>query len=397
MVMIWNPTLAIVEVGFYFFKKLKCIYNMKFVEYTVKPSIGFLFSLLLILVLFACDDDNSADDTVDFDRAALLADAADNLIVPNFETLQSSVATLSGAITAFAETSTEQNLTAARTAWMQAVTDHQHCTAFGFGPADLLLGTYAEVLGAFPVNEASVEDNIVNPDFNLSGTFATNIRGFFTIEYLIFGNGPSDAELVANFDQARKDYLLLIMDELKTTVDDIVSEWNTSYRAEFVSSDGTSAGSSISQYYNEFVKDYENLKNFKLELPAGLTAGQEEVDPALVEAFYSGISRDLIVEQFENTKNIYFGRTRAGQEITGFDDYVNAVVGGPELVRTTTEAVSGIDAAIANLPQGRLSDNIESNTVVVLRDLLQDNTANFKSSMSSLLGISITFNSGDGD
>ncbi|MFT6998757.1 MAG: hypothetical protein ACJAQ4_002520 [Cryomorphaceae bacterium] len=33
----------------------------------------------------------------------------------------------------------------------------------------------------------------------------------------------------------------------------------------------------------------------------------------------------------------------------------------------------------------------------MLRNELQSNTANFKSSMSSLLGISITFNSGDGD
>ena len=108
-------------------------------------------------------------------------------------------------------------------------------------------------------------------------------------------------------------------------------------------------------------------------------------------------SRDLIVQHFENTKNIWFGLSRSGQEIIGFDAYLEAVVGGPELVAQTKEAISKIDNAIASLPQGPLSDNVDSETLTALRNELQDNTANFKSSLSSLLGISITFNSGDGD
>ena len=91
------------------------------------------------------------------------------------------------------------------------------------------------------------------------------------------------------------------------------------------------------------------------------------------------------------------GLSRDGQEIIGFEAYLQEVVGGPELVLNTLEAINQIDAAIANLPQGRLSDNAGTEAVRNLRDELQANTANFKSSMSSLLGISITFNSGDGD
>ena len=70
---------------------------------------------------------------------------------------------------------------------------------------------------------------------------------------------------------------------------------------------------------------------------------------------------------------------------------------GPALVATTIEAIGRIDTAIAALPQGRFSKNVGGQEVETLRDELQSNTANFKSSMSSLLGISITFNSGDGD
>ncbi|MEL6864571.1 MAG: imelysin family protein [Bacteroidota bacterium] len=371
-----------------------------FVTPISRKSTGlFIFTLFALLGLYSCDDDNgnSVVDNNDFDRAAMLESAASKLIIPNFQSLQSSVNELSSAANAFVQTTTEENLTALKAAWVKSVMDHQHCSAFGFGPAELLLGPYAEVLGVFPVSESKVEENILNPDFDLPNSFDKDVRGFYAVEYLIYGNGKSSSEVVASFDQNRKDYLLLILDELKSTFDRVVSEWNSSYLQEFIDSDGTAAGSSISLYYNEFVKDYENLKNFKLELPAGLTADQEGPDGTLVEAFYSGISRDLVVEHFENSKNIWLGLSRSGEEIIGFDAYLESVVGGPELVTQTKEAITQIDNAIASLPQGRLSDNAGSNEVKVLRDELQDNTANFKSSLSSLLGISITFNSGDGD
>ncbi|MEM1217731.1 MAG: imelysin family protein [Bacteroidota bacterium] len=357
-----------------------------------------LFSLVLSIGFLSCGDDTEEVlPAPDFDRAAMLASVADNLIIPNFTALQASVDVLSTATNEFVTNTTEENLTGLRTAWVQAVTDHQYCSAFGFGPADLLLGEYAKVLGAFPVSESKIEGNILVSDYNLANSFDLDVRGFYGVEYLIYGNGQSDSELVAGFDQNRKDYLVLIVDELKTNFDNIVGEWTSTYRQEFVSNDETSSGSPISLYYNGFVKDYENIKNFKVELPAGLTADQETPDGSLVAAFYSGISRDLIIEHFENSKNIYFGLTRDGDEIIGFEEYLEAAIGGPELVAQTKEAVTRIDAAIADLPEGRLSDNIESDKLVTLRDELQDNTANFKSSVVSLLGLTITFNSGDGD
>lgn len=355
------------------------------------------FVLMTALILFSCDDSNSDMMDLSFDRGALLESVADELIIPNFTALQTSVNQLSQAAEAFTQTTTEANLNSLKTAWVQAVTDHQHCSAFGFGPGALLLGPYAEVLGVFPVDEQQVEQNLRNPNFDLPNSFDRDVRGFFTIEYLIYGKEDSEAAVIAGFDQDRKDYLLLIVEELKTTVANIVNTWNTTYRQTFIDSDGTSAGSSISLYYNAFVKDYENLKNFKLELPAGLSAGQGSADGTLVEAFYSGISRDLITAHFESAKNIWLGRTRIGSEIIGFEAYLETVVGGPTLVETTKAAIAEIDNAITALPQGPLSGQVGQPEVRILRDLLQANTANFKSSMSSLLGISITFNSGDGD
>lgn len=362
---------------------------------------GFLYSLIIIgFTLVSCkgkSDNKDDNNDSNFDRAAMLTDVADLLIIPNFDTLQSEVNKLQSAVVTFNGDPNETNLNAVRNIWMDAVKAHQHCSAFGFGPGKLLLGPYASVLGVFPVNETAVEANIIDDSFDLPNSFSKDIRGFFTVEYLIWREGLTDAEVVSSFDANRKAYLLLIVNELKSTFDNIVAEWNGSYRSEFIASTGTSAGSSLSLYYNDFVKDYENLKNFKLELPAGLTAGFETPDPTLVEAYYSGMSRDLIVEHFKSCSNIWSGTSKDGTNIIGFEEYLAALVGGPELAAQTNTTITQIEDLINALPVGKLSDNITDPAIETLRDKLQDNTANFKSSLSSILGISITYSSGDGD
>lgn len=357
-------------------------------------ALGVAFSLLM--GINACSEDDPGQD-ISFDRAKMLTSLADGLIIPNFEVLKVSIDELSVAATNFNNTTTEANLLLLRSAWVKAITDFQNCSAFGFGPGNLSLGPFPTVLGVFPVDESQVESNILDKDFNLSASFERDIRGFYVVEYLIYEVDKSDLEIISGFNQDRKDYLTLIIGEIKSTFDDVVDEWKDSYRGSFIANDGTSAGSSISLLYNEFVKDYEYLKNFKIELPAGLTAGQTSAEPTRVEAYYSGISTSLIEEHFKSLKNIWFGISINDQELIGFEEYLNAVIGGQELVVQTKVAISAIDEAIDNLPEGELSTNVEDPEVETLRDLLQANTPNFKSSMSSLLGISITFNSGDGD
>lgn len=356
-------------------------------------------ALFIVLVTFtSCDDDDPENNipSSDFDRVTMLQRAAESLIIPNFEELQASVNTLSSAATDFSANPNEVELDNLRDAWTESVIDHQHCSAFGFGPADLLLGEYATVLGAYPIDEEQVEANIINPDFILANTFDKDVRGFYTVEYLIFGSGLTDSEIISGFDQERVDYLLLIIAELKESFDGIVNEWKTEYIEQFTTNNSISKGSPMQIFYNGFVKDYENIKNFKLELPAGLSAG-ESPDPSLVEAFYSGISAQLIAENWESSKNIYFGRTRNGEEIIGFDEYVASAEGGPTVVTETQTAIAVIDDDVSSLPSDPLSANITDQAVADLANSLQDNTANFKANILSLLGLEVSFNSGDGD
>lgn len=358
-------------------------------------------SLFFLITLFflSCDDNSETVSDNGFDRTTLLTNTADNLIIPSFQDLQTKVNALETASNTFTAMPDQTNLDAFQTAWREAMLSFVRCSPFAFGPADLPLGTFVEVLGTFPVDETQVEANINNSTFNLASSFDRDVRGFLTIEYLIFDlNG--DADVLAKYgagSENRIDYLKTIMTEIKTVIDDINTEWQGDYRAEFVGNDDTSAGSPISLLYNAWIKDYENIKNFKIELPAGLQAGQSSVLPQNVEAYYSGISTELIEEHFTTTENVWLGTGVDGTDGVGFEEYLLSVEGGEDLVNQTKPKIQEIKDAINALPSGRLSNIIESNEVKALHTVLQDNTANFKSSMSSLLGISITFASGDGD
>ena len=148
--------------------------------------------------------------------------------------------------------------------------------------------------------------------------------------------------------------------------------------------------------YNEFVKSYENLKNFQLGLPLGLRPGQTAVAPNLVEAFYSGQSLHFLKLQLASLENIW----RGGSQEKGFKNYLNSVTGGPALV-ATTEAQLGmirqkIDAISDQVSmQQQLVDNAQP--LLDLHTEIQKNTKNYKSDLSSLIGIAITYSSGDGD
>ena len=360
------------------------------------------YYILLLVVVFglgACNSSEVAVDDGGFDRSTLLANLADNLIIPSFEDLKTKVDAMETASNTFMATPNATNLDAFQATWEAAMTSFVKCSPFGFGPADLSLGTFVEVLGTFPANPTNIETNLNNTAFNLASSFERDVRGFMAVEYLIFSlNG--DAAVLANYGTGsdnRKNYLKTVMTEIKTNIDKIVSTWTGSYRATFTSSTETSAGSPISLLYNSFVKDYEGIKNFKLELPAGLQAGQTSTEPTKVEAYYSGISLDLIKAHFAATQNVWLGVGLNGTDGVGFEEYLNAVEGGPALVTQTKAKVAEINTAINAIPAGRLSDNVGSTQVSATHTLMQDNTANFKSSMSSLLGISITFSDNDGD
>ena len=359
--------------------------------------IGFF---LMIFSLFAVSCDRTPEEQDNFNRTQMLENYANNLIKPNFVDLQTNVSTLKTSIETFTTTPNETNLTTVQNNWLNTYKAWQYCNAFNFGPAGAigLTRMLSEEIATFPVSESKIATAIASPNFN---DFNRDARGFLAIEYLIYdGTNTEIVDLFTN-DVKRKEYLNLLIQNIQTKVNNVVNSWNGTYYNDFVKNNGTDVGSSVSQMYNEFVRSFETIKNLKIELPFGKRPGQTQTEPHLVEAFYSGKSTEILAEHLKAIENIYFGKNKQGvQNGLSFKDYLNSVEGGKSLI-SDTEAQwilvkEKFNAISLDNTLAYLIDN-DAKTIENFRLELQKHTRYFKSDMSSVLGIAITYSSGDGD
>jgi uncharacterized protein len=359
---------------------------------------------LMLLLAWSCKKEKIVEEEPTFDRGVMLKNYAENLIVPAYRDALTAVNQLISRIDAFTANSNLQNLESAQNAWISAYGEWQYASAFNIGPAaeQGLNKSLAEEVATFPVSETKINNALNNGQSNFND-FNRDARGFLAVEYLLFGGvdeSNNDVLNLFNNQVYRKAFLKDCAQNIKTRIDNAAKQWDAAYVGNFVKNNGTDVGSSTSQLYNEFVKSFETNKNFKVELPMGMRPGQTQSVPELVEAYYSGQSLTFLKIHLTAIENIYFGKSKTGADGLGFKDYLETVTGGKELVASTTnqwtKVTSSVNAIPANLS---LSQLIVSNhpSVNEFRMELQKHTRFFKSDMSSLLGIAITYSSGDGD
>lgn len=332
---------------------------------------------LSLLLCFSCSSVESPSGTITFDRKAFLTAYADNFILPGFRNLEKELIKFNAT---FASSTLERVY---QNQWLVTYKAFLEVTAFNFGPAEeaLLKKSFTEEVATFPINISALESKVMagQTAFN---DFQRDTRGFLALEYLLFATHGLEKEKV-------RDYVLACLQNIIKQTQEIVLAWE-GYRVSFINNDGTSVGSSTSSLYNEFVKSYEGLKNFKIGIPLGLRAGLETPMPQRAEAPYSGYSEELAEHHFKSLVRIYRGTTGFG-----FVDYLNTVVGGKELVLSTENQIKTVE----NIFEAVKLESIDSagSGLEALHTELQKLTRFFKSEMSSVLGISITYSSGDGD
>jgi uncharacterized protein len=355
------------------------------------------FSIFLVAALLwgGCKDSDT-NASGNFDRSAMLRNYADNLTVPAYSDLEGKVQDLLFSWAVFDLTPSQAHLDDVRSKWAVAYAAWQSANAYNFGPAgeEGLRKGLVEEVGTFPANAAKIEEFVAAGDTALNN-FNRDTRGFLAIEYLLFEE--TNGSLLAS--APRRAYARAIIDHLQSRIYAVNEAWDD-YKPTFLAANGTDVGSSTSLLYNEFVRSYESIKNFKVGLPAGKRPGQTQAEPQLVEAYYSGKSLEMMKLHIQAIGNIYYGKRAGGQDGLGLKDYLDKVVGGPELVAATEAQWAKVNAALDAVPTDRpLAELMAENhpTVDALHTELQKHTRFFKSDMSSLLGIAITFSSGDGD
>jgi predicted lipoprotein len=347
-----------------------------------------IFFLITCCLFIGCKpNEETLSGGSNFDRQQMLVYYADSLIIPAYQNFEAAVNVFQAQVTALYEGTNDQQLrlTQARNQWRTVALAFQQINAYNFGPAGEqgTIKSLSEEIGTFPVNAAAIEGRIATNNTNFTD-FARDTRGIFAIEYLLYSSDSFP-------NSSRLGYLTALTKHLTDKMNSVLTQWRNSYRNEFIKQTGTDAGSSSSLLYNEFVKSYESIKNYKVGLPLGKRPGQTQTAPNLVEAYYSGISVELINKHLQTIELIWR---------SGFKLYLNTIPGGSTLIENTERQLLLVYQAINALSrQVPLDEQIITNAAQVeqLYIELQKQTRYFKSDLSSLLGISITFSSGDGD
>jgi predicted lipoprotein len=358
-----------------------------------------LGAVLIITSVTACNNDDDDDDsTMSFDRKAMLTNYADNLIIPGYEGALESAEQLQTDLAAFINDPTENNLVQTQMSWEAAYRSYLHVAGFNFGPASTPVGTLSENIGTYPADTTGILDYIAVGDNSLDN-FDRDTRGYIGLDFLLFDLNNRSQYVINRFSDSKVgDYATAVVDDIVTRLNETNTDWST-YRDEFISNSGTDPGSSTSAMYNEFVKLYEAHKNFKVGLPAGKRAGQTEPEPTQVEGYYSGLSLNFQAVSLEVIDHLYQGTSWVGSSGSGWTAYLQTVVGGPELITSTTDQWAAVNDAFEALPAERFSETVVNQAAELdtYYTELSKQTRIFKSDMSSVLGIAITYDSGDGD
>jgi predicted lipoprotein len=350
-----------------------------------------IFTLLAFVLLIAsCSDDpQTTGCETDFDQEAMFTNLADNLIIPGYNDLKARVNELNLANDDFQTTINATNLEELQTAWFAAYYYWQRVSQYDLGPAsDVFL---QNSLNNFPLDTAIVYEKIQNSDYDFTSPDAYD-KGFPALDYLLFGVGNDDTEIINQFANNPKylQYLDKVIEDITTRVEATATGWDA-YRAVFVTNTGTAAGSSLSLIVNGFNQNYEYIKRDKLGIPSGiLTLGF--TNPTKVEAYYSGRSLELADQALTSSWYFYLG-----VEGLGLDDYLQAIgtmKGDKTLDAAIQEQFSAARATLARLGTSTpLSELVESDTqsIVEAYNEVTKQLINIKTDMPSVLCVSITY------
>lgn len=371
----------------------------------MKKIFGILF---FVSLLWACSSDNEGasgndDDPtqVNFERAPMLVNWSDNIIIPSYEAFSVDITSLTASFDAFKADANVANLTALRASWLTAYKSWQKVSMFEIGPAETV-GLRLN-MNIYPTDVTTISEHIASGSYDLSLSSNRDAKGFPALDYLINGLEVSDDAIVEKYNATDSasliTYVEAVLLDMTTLSSGVLSDWKTSFRDTFVANDGSSATASVDRYLNDYAFYYEKfLRAGKLGIPLGVFSGTQA--STTTEAFYqSEVSNDLFQEALTATQDFFngkhFGSSTVGESMASYletldrkdlSDDINAQF---NLARV---AVNGLAPF-----REELETNDPAIAMFAAYDEVQKAVSMMKVDMFSAMSISVDFIDADGD
>lgn len=371
----------------------------------MKGILSLIFIAALFIGLESCGDpDISGPETRtdNFDRSALLTDLVDNVIIPGYDNYTEELLALDNSIDEFVQDVTIDNLTQARIDFRSAYIAWQRVSMFEIGQAELInLRNFTNI---YPTNTEEIEAHILTGEYNLELPSKFDEQGFPAIDYMLYGTGSDDSEILAYFSDDvfsfATQYLHDLSKRLVAMSTSVRDDWKSNYRSEFIDNDGSSATSSLNKLVNDYLFYYEKyLRAGKIGIPAGVFSGNPL--PSKVEGLYSETnSKFLFLSGLEAARSFFVGGSTyndsVGESLKTYLDYLDN--DNQNLGQKILDQFQIIQEK-ANLLDDNFANQIESDNIKMLEtyDELQKNVVFLKVDMLQALNIKVDFVDADGD
>ncbi|PRX54081.1 imelysin family protein [Flagellimonas meridianipacifica] len=386
----------------------------------MKRRFFWVLPVFIALFIWACSSDSSDDPGTDdvtggmdddvapamFDRGAMLTNWADNIIIPAYTSFSSELTELNTAFDAFSANRTVDNLVAFRQAWLDAYIAWQRVSMFETGPAETV--GYRLNMNTYPTDTVLLESFVASGSYDLSLPSNRDVKGFPALDYLLNGLETDDIALVSRFDTDsdatnRLAYISDILDDMIALTDQVLQEWEGSFRNSFVSNDGSSATASTDRFVNDFIFYYEKfLRAGKMGIPLGVFTGTTA--PNTIEAFYKAdVSRTLFLTGLDAVQDFFngehFDSSATGESLASYLRFLNEIKDGVALDQVindqfdlAAEMVNGLDTF-----RNEIENNSPPTDMLMAYDEVQRAVPLLKVDMVSAMSISIDFVDADGD
>lgn len=286
-------------------------------------------SIILALSLAACSSKGASpvapepEPDPGYDFSPILTDFADKTVIPTYKHLAAVSTDLLTAVTNLKNNPSSATLGTARAKWVAARTPWEQSEGFLFGPVDF--SGYDPALDSWPVNRTDLEAVLASSDpltKESVNNLANELKGFHTIEFLLFDEGGS--KTIDDFTARQYDYLIAATELLEDAATELHTSWIASgenFRAEVAnagagSSAYTTEKAAAQEMVNGMIGIADEVGNGKIADPF------TEQDTRLVESQFSFNSLLDFQDNMRSIRNVYEGGYNV--EAMGLDEFIKS-------------------------------------------------------------------------
>ncbi len=368
-----------------------------------------------VLFIWACSSDGSSSDDggggddevpVTFDRGAMLANWADNIIIPSYKAFQSELSDLESTYEAFVADQSVMNLETFRTSWESAYRAWQHVSMFEIGPAESI--GYRLNMNTYPADTDLIDAYLATGVFDLSLPSNRDAKGFPALDYILNGLEDDDVTLVELLTNSvnsasMQDYISELLADMVSLTNDVVGQWEGSYRNTFVDNNGSSATATTDRFVNDFIFYYEKfLRAGKIGIPIGVFSGTTEVN-TLEVLYKSELSKSMFLEGLDAVQDFFngkhYGSATTGESLESYLEALNTLKDGADLAKLINDQMDEARDIVSSLNDFKTEIEAADPPVnmFLAYDEVQKVVPLFKVDMVSAMSINIDFVDADGD